>query len=229
MPCFLICMYLDVHVLLQMELKLRLMELNWQKSQCVKVITADERTKNEVRVGGLFLFFAGDVNIVCWPSLNLLNSLVQMIINSIFPDFCTEMLKLNLHTTGTSHQILHSYPLNRSVLQLKKQRLKEKIEADVGAMVQFLLDERDSLLESLDAEEVANMAVIDDNLKIVEKEAADVDKAISNIHSHISGKTSFEVSQHVSFLIHRGELTLYTVPLHELYSIHNPLLWLFIW
>lgn len=121
------------------------------------------------------------------------------------------------------------YPLNRSVLQLKKQRLKEKIEADVGAMVQFLLDERDSLLESLDAEEVANMAVIDDNLKIVEKEAADVDKAISNIHSHIGGKTSFEVSQHVSFLIHRGDLTLYTVLLYELYSIDNPLLLLFIW
>lgn len=59
--------------LLQMELKLRLMELNWQKSQCVKVITADERTKNEVRVGGLFLFFfAGVVNIICWPSLYLL-------------------------------------------------------------------------------------------------------------------------------------------------------------
>lgn len=61
-------------------------------------------------------------------------------------------------------------------------------------MVQFLLDERDSLLESLDAEEVATMAVIDDNLKIVETEAAAVDKAITNIHNHISGKTSFEVS-----------------------------------
>ncbi|XP_076605787.1 E3 ubiquitin-protein ligase TRIM47 [Chaetodon auriga] len=109
---------------MKMELKLRLMELNWQKSQCVKVITVDERTKSEVR--------------------------------------------------------------------LKKQRLKEKIEADVGALVQFLLDERDSLLESLDAEEVATMAVIDDNLKIVETEAAAVDKAIANIHSHISGKTSFE-------------------------------------
>lgn len=77
---------------------------------------------------------------------------------------------------------------------MKKQRLKEKIEADVGALVQFLLDERDSLLESLDAEEVATMAVIDDNLKTVETEAAVVDKAIATIHSHISGKTSFEVS-----------------------------------
>lgn len=41
---------------LQMELKLRLMELNWQKSQCVKMIAADERTRNEVRVCGHLLF-----------------------------------------------------------------------------------------------------------------------------------------------------------------------------
>ncbi|KAK5858566.1 hypothetical protein PBY51_002697 [Eleginops maclovinus] len=109
---------------MKMELKLRLMELNWQKSQCVKVITADERTRSEAK--------------------------------------------------------------------LKKKRLKEKIEADVGALVQFLLDERDSLLESLDAEEVATMAVIDENLKTVETEVASVDKAIADIHGHIGGKTSFE-------------------------------------
>lgn len=30
---------------------MRLMELNWQKSQCVKIIAADERTRNEIRVG----------------------------------------------------------------------------------------------------------------------------------------------------------------------------------
>lgn len=80
------------------------------------------------------------------------------------------------------------------ILQSKKQRLKEKIEADVGALVQFLLDERDFLLDALDDDEGATMAVIDDNLKIVEKEAKAVDKAIADIHSHISGKTSFEVS-----------------------------------
>lgn len=61
-------------------------------------------------------------------------------------------------------------------------------------MVQFLLDERDSLLESLDAEEVASMAVIDDNLKTVENEEEAIDKSIVNIHNQISGKTSFEVS-----------------------------------
>lgn len=79
-------------------------------------------------------------------------------------------------------------------LQAKKQSLKEKIEADVGALVQFLLDERDSLLESLNAEEEAAMAVIDDNLKRVEMHVKDVDKAIADINKHISGKTSFEVS-----------------------------------
>lgn len=73
--CFLMCMCLDVHVLLQMELKLRLMELNWQKSQCVKVITADERTKNEVRVGGLFFFF-------CWWTLFVGQALIYWIFGS---------------------------------------------------------------------------------------------------------------------------------------------------
>lgn len=79
-------------------------------------------------------------------------------------------------------------------LQSKKQSLKEKVEADVGALVQFLLDERDSLLESLDAEEVAAMAVIEDNLKTVEMNVKAVDKAIADINKHLSGKTSFEVS-----------------------------------
>uniref|UniRef100_A0A1A8G451 Tripartite motif containing 47 n=1 Tax=Nothobranchius korthausae TaxID=1143690 RepID=A0A1A8G451_9TELE len=109
---------------MKMELKKRLTELNWEKSQCVQIRTADERTKNEVR--------------------------------------------------------------------LKKQRLKETIEADVGALVQFLLDERDSLLESLDAEEVDAIAVIEDNLKMVETETAAADKSIAEIQNHISGKTSFE-------------------------------------
>ncbi|KAG8007985.1 Zinc-binding protein A33 [Nibea albiflora] len=129
----------DKRLICVVELKLRLMELNWQKSQCVKVMTSDERTKSEVR--------------------------------------------------------------------LKKQRLKEKIEADVGALVQFLLDERDSLLDSLDAEEVASMAVIDDNLKIVQTAAEAVDKAITNIHSHISGKTSFEVSHTPQLVLHCKLLT----------------------
>ncbi|XP_029956057.1 E3 ubiquitin-protein ligase TRIM47 [Salarias fasciatus] len=109
---------------MKMELKLRLMELNWQKSKCAKVRSADERTKNDVK--------------------------------------------------------------------LSKQRLKDKIESDVGALVQFLLDERDSLLDSLDAEEVATLALLDDNLKTVEEEAAAVDKAIAEIHDHIGGKSSFE-------------------------------------
>ncbi|XP_056141285.1 E3 ubiquitin-protein ligase TRIM47 [Lampris incognitus] len=121
------------------ELKLRLMELNWQKTRCVKVRATDERTKSEV--------------------------------------------------------------------QMKKDRLKEKIEGDVGALVQFLLDERDSLLESLDAEEVATVAVIDDNLKLVEAEVTCVDKAIADIHSHTSGKSSFEsLSQTYNEVLHAKPL-----------------------
>lgn len=109
---------------MKMELKLRLIQLNWHKGQYMNVISADKRTKDEVR--------------------------------------------------------------------RRKNRLKEKIEADVGALVQFLLDERDSLLDSLDAEEVATMAVIDENLKAAEEEHAVVSKAIADIHSHLGGKTSFE-------------------------------------
>ena len=80
-------------------------------------------------------------------------------------------------------------------LQLRKQRLKERIEADVGALVQFLLDERDALLDGLDAEEVATNAVLDDNLKTVKAEAAAVDATIADVNDHIAGKTSFEVGR----------------------------------
>ena len=72
--------------------------------------------------------------------------------------------------------------------------MKEKIEEDVGALVQFLLDEKDTLLDGLDAELVATTAVIDENLKKVDAEAAAVDKAIAEIRKHVGGKPSFEVS-----------------------------------
>lgn len=32
---------------------MKLMELNWQKSRYLKIITADECTRSEVRVGGV--------------------------------------------------------------------------------------------------------------------------------------------------------------------------------
>lgn len=102
-------------------------------------------------------------------------------------------------------------PAHNRTLQSKKQRLKEKIEEDVGALVQFLLDERDSLLESLDAEEVAAMAVIDDNLKTVETEEEAIDKAVVNIHNHISGKTSFEVSVWFQIFKSQTYINLHTI------------------
>lgn len=77
--------------------------------------------------------------------------------------------------------------------QLKKQALKEKIEDDVGALVQFLLDEKDDLLERLEAEVVATIGVIDANLKRVESEAAKVDKAITEIQNQLSDSANFEV------------------------------------
>lgn len=34
-----------------MEMEMKLMELNWQKSRYMKIITADECTRSKVRVG----------------------------------------------------------------------------------------------------------------------------------------------------------------------------------
>uniref|UniRef100_A0A8C6SPD2 Tripartite motif containing 47 n=1 Tax=Neogobius melanostomus TaxID=47308 RepID=A0A8C6SPD2_9GOBI len=139
---------------MKMELKLRLIQLNWHKGQCMNVISADKRTKDEVR--------------------------------------------------------------------RRKDRLKEKIEADVGALVQFLLDERDSLLDSLDAEEVVTMAVIDENLKSAEEEHTVVSKAIADIHSHLGGKTSFEVSclNHTMSKYHVVFRFILKI-LSDNYSLHN--------
>lgn len=60
-------------------------------------------------------------------------------------------------------------------------------------MVQFLLDEKDDLLESLEAEEVATIALLDENLKLVGSEEASVDKAITDIQTQLSDSTNFEV------------------------------------
>ncbi|XP_070991595.1 E3 ubiquitin-protein ligase TRIM47 isoform X1 [Oncorhynchus clarkii lewisi] len=106
------------------ELRLRLVELTWQKMVCTRVKAMDEQTKNEAK--------------------------------------------------------------------LKKLKLKEKIEEDVGSLVQFLLDEKDDLLEALDAEEGTVIGMIDDNLRWVETEVVAVDKHMAQIHNHIRGNTSFE-------------------------------------
>ncbi len=71
--------------------------------------------------------------------------------------------------------------------------MKEKIEDDVGALVQFLLDEKDDLLERLEVEAEATLGLIDANLKRVESEAAKVEKAISEIQNQLSDSAKFEV------------------------------------
>lgn len=57
---------------------MRLMELNWQKSQCVKVITADERTRSEVRVwnGPFIAYFFFDCHYVLLGQTLILECLV---------------------------------------------------------------------------------------------------------------------------------------------------------
>lgn len=81
--------------------------------------------------------------------------------------------------------------------QLKKQALKEKIEDDVGALVQFLLDEKDDLLERLEVEAEATIGLIDANLKRVESEAAKVDKVITEIQNQLSDSANFEVKNFI--------------------------------
>lgn len=73
--------------LLQMELKLRLMELNWQKSQCVKIIAADERTKSEVRVWNqsLFTLFCCDLYLFTGQACSA--RLVLQSFNTTFSNF----------------------------------------------------------------------------------------------------------------------------------------------
>ncbi len=75
--------------------------------------------------------------------------------------------------------------------------MKEKIEDDVGALVQFLLDEKDDLLERLEVEAEATLGLIDANLKRVESEAAKVEKAISEIQNQLSDSAKFEVKNFI--------------------------------
>lgn len=72
----------------------------------------------------------------------------------------------------------------------------------MGALVQFLLDEKDRLLERLEAEEAATIALIDENLKLVESEAAKVDKAIAEIQNHLSEVANFEVCLTMYLYLH---------------------------
>ncbi|XP_037126615.1 E3 ubiquitin-protein ligase TRIM47 [Syngnathus acus] len=119
-----ICPVSEVVDNLKGELRKRLRDLNIYKADCVKVMTTDERTKNDIR--------------------------------------------------------------------MKKQRLKEKVEADVGALVQFLLDERDTLLDNLDAEEAAAVASVDDNLESIGAQAADATKHIADINQLLNGDGGFQ-------------------------------------
>ncbi|CAL9686110.1 unnamed protein product [Knipowitschia caucasica] len=114
----------EVTTEMKMELKLWQQELNWHKTHCQNVLSADRRTKEEVK--------------------------------------------------------------------RRKQRVKEKIEADVGALVQFLLDERDSLLDALDVEEVTTMETIEENLKSAEEEHAAVCKTLADVQTLLGGTGSLE-------------------------------------
>lgn len=156
---------------MQSELKLRLIKLNWQKSMCTRVKSTDEQAKSDVKV---------------WkPDCSHADfAYIQMTQN------CWLCNLLWIYGLWGSSDAESQTFMSR---QLKKQALKEKIEEDVGALVQFLLDEKDDLLERLEAEAVATIGLIDANLKRVESEAAKVDKAITEIQNHLSDSANFEV------------------------------------
>lgn len=156
------------YFLIQSELKLRLIKLNWQKSMCTRVKTTDEQAKTDVKV-----------------QKTCCSQLLSLHICKV-PEWCISV----------------SWIYNLFLwTQLKKQALKEKMEDDVGALVQFLLDEKDDLLERLEAEATTTIGLIDENLKRVESEAAKVDKAITEIQKHLSDGANFEVKNWAHFNI----------------------------
>ena len=81
-------------------------------------------------------------------------------------------------------------------MMFSRDNLREKMEADVGHLVQFLLNMKDSMLDTLDTDEEATIQAINNNLSRVEAQLAAVDAEIATIHSHLTGETSFEVRKY---------------------------------
>ncbi|XP_053297586.1 E3 ubiquitin-protein ligase TRIM47 [Pleuronectes platessa] len=116
---------------------------------------------------------------------------VPEVANDMRMDLKQKLIELNWEKSACL-DITTAETLNKDEAVVNKRRIKEKIEADIGAMVQFLLSERDSLLEGLEIQAEDTVSLLDENLEMLEKEGADLDKVIADIHGHIGGKTSFE-------------------------------------
>ncbi|XP_066555895.1 E3 ubiquitin-protein ligase TRIM47 [Amia ocellicauda] len=80
----------------------------------------------------------------------------------------------------------------RTQIKMKKEHLRDRIEIEVGELVQFLLDEKDELLGNLEAEEQSVVHAIENNIKNVEKELTSVEKAITDLENLLKNKSSFE-------------------------------------
>ncbi|TRY98154.1 hypothetical protein DNTS_033087 [Danionella cerebrum] len=116
---------------------------------------------------------------------------VPEVVEDMKSELKLRLIKLNWQKSMCT-RVKSSDEQAKTDIQLREHALKEKIEDDVGALVQFLLDEKDDLLERLETEAVAAIGLIDANIKKVESEAAKVDKAINEIQSHLSDSANFE-------------------------------------
>ncbi|XP_023660985.1 E3 ubiquitin-protein ligase TRIM47 [Paramormyrops kingsleyae] len=128
---------------------------------------------------------------------------IPEVIEDMKADLRMRLIKLNFHRTLCA-QVIAADERSKTNVKLKKQELKEKIENEVGELVQFLLDEKDELLASLDTEEYTYVSVIDENLKEVEREMATVDVAISDIQRSLSDSSSFEGISHTTSRPHQA-------------------------
>ncbi|XP_033864396.3 zinc-binding protein A33-like [Acipenser ruthenus] len=81
-------------------------------------------------------------------------------------------------------------------IQMKKLQLKESIEASVGQLIQFLLDEKDELLEKLDSEEQTALSIVENNIQRLENLITEMEKEITEIQGNLS-QPSFEVMQKI--------------------------------
>ncbi|MGH0174902.1 UNVERIFIED_CONTAM: hypothetical protein FKN15_072670 [Acipenser sinensis] len=71
-------------------------------------------------------------------------------------------------------------------IQMKKLQLKESIEASVGQLIQFLLDEKDELLEKLDSEEQTALAIVENNIQRLENLITEMEKEITEIQGNLT-------------------------------------------
>lgn len=100
---------------------------------------------------------------------------------------------------------------------MKKLQLKESIEASVGQLIQFLLDEKDELLEKLDSEEQTALSIVENNIQKLENLITEMEKEITEIQGNLS-QPSFEVFLYFlfQFVVSHAHLSI----VHNIYACY---------